>query len=207
MSDEVRSDDAGANTRKRPKPGERRIQILQALAGMLEQPASDRITTAALAAHLDVSEAALYRHFASKAQMYEGLIEFIEQSIFTLTNQVLERESDPAQQVGRIVALVLQFAQKNPGMCRVMVGDALLLEHERLGVRMNQFWDRLESVLRQAYKALADARAAQAPTVEAQQGAALACSVLMGRLLRFTRTGFKRLPTEHLDGTLQQLLR
>ncbi|HET8871191.1 MAG TPA: nucleoid occlusion factor SlmA [Aquabacterium sp.] len=206
MSDEVRSDDAGGSTRKRPKPGERRIQILQALAGMLEQPSSDRITTAALAAHLGVSEAALYRHFASKAQMYEGLIEFIEQSIFTLANQVLERESDPAQQVGRIVALVLQFAQKNPGMCRVMVGDALLLEHERLGVRMNQFWDRMESVLRQAYKALSDARGAQAPTVEAQQAAAFACSLLMGRLLRFTRSGFKRLPTEHLEETLLQLL-
>ncbi len=174
---------------------------------MLEQPAADRITTAALAAHLDVSEAALYRHFASKAQMYEGLIEFIEQSLFTLANQIMDRESDPAQQVGRILAMALQFAQKNPGMCRVMVGDALVFEHERLTVRMNQCWDRLESLLRQSYKALADARGSQSPTVEAQAGASLAISVLIGRMQRFDRSGFKRLPTEHLDGVLQQLLR
>ena len=208
MTEEVRSEEAApVAARKRPKPGERRIQILQALASMLEQPAADRITTAALAAHLDVSEAALYRHFASKAQMYEGLIEFIEQSLFTLANQIMDRESDPAQQVGRILAMALQFAQKNPGMCRVMVGDALVFEHERLTVRMNQCWDRLESLLRQSYKALADARGSQSPTVEAQAGASLAISVLIGRMQRFDRSGFKRLPTEHLDGVLQQLLR
>ena len=208
MTEEVRSEEAApVAARKRPKPGERRIQILQALASMLEQPSADRITTAALAAHLDVSEAALYRHFASKAQMYEGLIEFIEQSLFTLANQIMDRESDPAQQVGRILAMALQFAQKNPGMCRVMVGDALVFEHERLTVRMNQCWDRLESLLRQSYKALADARGSQSPTVEAQAGASLAISVLIGRMQRFDRSGFKRLPTEHLDGVLQQLLR
>lgn len=208
MTEEVRSEEAApVATRKRPKPGERRIQILQALAAMLEQPAADRITTAALAAHLDVSEAALYRHFASKAQMYEGLIEFIEQSLFTLANQIMERESDPAQQVGRTLAMALQFAQKNPGMCRVMVGDALVFEHERLTVRMNQCWDRLESLLRQSYKGLADARGSQSPTVEAQAGASLAISVLIGRMQRFDRSGFKRLPTEHLEGVLQQLLR
>lgn len=208
MTEEVRSEEAAPVAgRKRPKPGERRIQILQALASMLEQPAADRITTAALAAHLDVSEAALYRHFASKAQMYEGLIEFIEQSLFTLANQIMDRESDPAQQVGRILAMALQFAQKNPGMCRVMVGDALVFEHERLTVRMNQMWDRLESLLRQSYKALADARGSQSPTVEAQAGASLAISVLIGRMQRFDRSGFKRLPTEHLEGVLQQLLR
>lgn len=208
MTEEVRSEEAApVAARKRPKPGERRIQILQALASMLEQPAADRITTAALAAHLDVSEAALYRHFASKAQMYEGLIEFIEQSLFTLANQIMDRESDPAQQVGRILAMALQFAQKNPGMCRVMVGDALVFEHERLTVRMNQCWDRLESLLRQSYKALADARGSQSPTVEAQAGASLAISVLIGRMQRFDRSGFKRLPTEHLEGVLQQLLR
>lgn len=194
-------------TRKRPKPGERRVQILQALATMLEHPGAERITTAALAAHLQVSEAALYRHFASKAQMFEGLIEFIEHSLFTLSKQIVEREADPAQQIARIQALVLQFAEKNPGMCRVMVGDALILEHERLSVRINQCWDRIESLLRQSHKALADARGSHTPTVDAQVGASLAVSVLLGRLQRFTRTGFKRLPTEHLDVTLQQLLR
>lgn len=192
--------------RKRPKPGERRVQILEALASMLEQPGADRITTAALAARLEVSEAALYRHFASKAQMFEGLIDFIEQSLFTLANQILEREADPDVQVARILGLVLQFAEKNPGMARVMVGDALVFEHDRLGARMNQAFERLESLLRQAYKARAEAQGSATPTVDAQTGASLAISVVLGRLHRFTRTGFKRLPTEHLDAALRQLL-
>src|SRR5215218_400000 len=107
--------DTPAVVRKRPKPGERRVQILQALATMLEQPGAERITTAALAARLDVSEAALYRHFASKAQMFEGLIEFIEQSVFTLINQIARREPRGQAQAGRIVAMLIQFAEKNPG--------------------------------------------------------------------------------------------
>ena len=126
-------------TRKRPKPGERREQILQALAAMLEKPGSDRITTAALAANLSVSEAALYRHFASKAQMFEGLIEFIEQSVFSLVQQIVGRDvsdapHDPIEGVrnaNRVIALLLQFGEKNPGMVRVMVGDAIVFEHER----------------------------------------------------------------------------
>jgi len=199
-------DAAAPVTRKRPKPGERRVQILQALAAMLEQPGADRITTAALAAHLQVSEAALYRHYASKAQMYEGLIEFIEQSLFTLANQIQEREADPAMQVSRILAMVLQFAEKNPGMARVMVGDALVNEHDRLVQRMNQAFERMESLLRQSYKALAEARGSQTPTVDAQAGASLAISMLLGRLHRFARSDFKRLPTEYLDATVRQLL-
>ena len=127
--------------RKRPKPGERRVQILQTLASMLEQPGADRITTAALAAKLDVSEAALYRHFASKAQMFEGLIEFIEQSVFSLVNQIAEREPDSSTQARRVLTVLLQFGEKNPGMTRVMVGDALVFEHERLLARMNQFFE------------------------------------------------------------------
>jgi TetR/AcrR family transcriptional regulator len=202
--------DAGAApdapVRKRPKPGERRIQILQALATMLQQPAADRITTAALAAHLGVSEAALYRHFASKAQMFEALIEFIEQSLFTLANQIAAREPDPALQIGRTLAMVLQFFEKNPGMARVLVGDALVFEHERLAVRMNQCVDRLESLLRQSYKALAESRRSPSPTVDAQVGASLAISVVLGRLQRFVRTGFVRLPTEQLEACTRQLL-
>ena len=192
--------------RKRPKPGERRVQILQALAMMLEQPGADRVTTAALAARLEVSEAALYRHFASKAQMFEGLIEFIEQSLFTLANQIMEREADPSVQITRILGLVLQFAEKNPGMARVMVGDALVFEHDRLAARMNQVFERLESLLRQSYKVRAEARGSAMPTVDGQTGASLAISVVLGRLHRFTRTGFKRLPTEHLDAVMRQLL-
>jgi TetR/AcrR family transcriptional regulator len=191
---------------KRPKPGERRTQILQALAAMLEQAGAERITTAALAARLQVSEAALYRHFASKAQMYEGLIAFIEDSLFTLANRVLAQEPDPAAQCQRIVSLILQFAEKNPGMARVMVGDALVFEHERLGQRMNQGFDRLESLLRQSGRALAEARGSAAPTVDAQVLASAAVSLVLGRLQRFCRTGFKRLPTEHLGPTLHMLL-
>lgn len=100
------------------------MQILEALATMLEQPGAERITTSALAARLEVSEAALYRHFASKAQMFEGLIEFIEQSVFTLVNQISEREADHAVRTRKLVVMVLQFGEKNPGMTRVMVGDA-----------------------------------------------------------------------------------
>ncbi|TAK81134.1 MAG: nucleoid occlusion factor SlmA [Aquabacterium sp.] len=197
---------AAEPARKRPKPGERRIQILQALAGMLEQPGAERITTAALAARLEVSEAALYRHFASKAQMFEGLIEFIEQSVFTLVNQVVERETDPAVQVQRILALTLQFGEKNPGMTRVMVGDALVFENERLGTRMNQFFDRLESQLRQSFRALAEASGSQSPTVDAQARASAAVGLILGRLHRFARSGFKRQPTEHLEATLRLVL-
>src|SRR5687767_10613898 len=105
---------AAPAARKRPKPGERRVQILEALATMLEQPGAERITTAALAARLDVSEAALYRHFASKAQMFEGLIEFIEQSVFSLINQIGERETSGQVQAQKILTVLLQFGEKNP---------------------------------------------------------------------------------------------
>ena len=191
--------------RKRPKPGERRVQILQALAAMLEHPGSERVTTAALASRLDVSEAALYRHFASKAQMFEGLIEFIESSVFTLVNQVVEREPSGAAQARKIAALLLQFGQKNPGMTRVMVGDALVFEHERLGVRMNQFFDRLEAQLRQSLRAAAEAAGSPTPTVDAQAlASALVCFVI-GRLQRYARSGFKRSPLDHLDTALARL--
>jgi TetR/AcrR family transcriptional regulator len=186
-------------TRKRPKPGERRVQILQTLASMLEQPGADRVTTAALAAKLSVSEAALYRHFASKAQMFEGLIEFIEQSVFTLINQVVERESDGRVQASRIVAVVLQFGEKNPGMTRVMVGDALVFEHERLIARMNQFFERIESQLRQSLRLAAEASGSPTPTVDAQARASIVASFIAGRLQRYARSNFRRTPSEHLD--------
>ena len=192
--------------RKRPKPGERRIQILQALGTMLEQPGSERVTTAALAARLDVSEAALYRHFASKAQMFEGLIEFIEQSVFTLVNQIAEREGDAVQRVRRLIVMVLQFGEKNPGMTRVMVGDALVFENDRLQERMNQFFDKLESTFRQTLRDVATASGAATPTVDAQVRASVILAFMVGRLQRFARSGFKRLPSEHLDASLVILL-
>jgi len=191
--------------RKRPKPGERRVQILQTLAAMLEQPGADRITTAALAAKLDVSEAALYRHFASKAQMFEGLIEFIEQTVFTLINQIQEREDEPAQQAPKMLTVLLQFAEKNPGMARVMVGDALVFENERLLARMNQFFERFESQLRQSLRSGADAAGSDTPTVDANAQASVLTAFAVGRLQRFARSGFKRSPVEHLDAVLRML--
>ena len=193
--------------RKRPKPGERRTQILQVLAGMLEQPGAERVTTAALAAKLGVSEAALYRHFASKAQMFEALIDFIETSVFTMVNQIADSPHPlpPPGQAGRIASVILQFGEKNPGMTRVMVGDALVFEHERLLARINQFFDRIESSLRQVLRTTAEAQGVMAPTVQANVLASVWVSFIIGRLQRYARTGFKRLPTEQLDAALRAL--
>jgi len=193
--------------RKRPKPGERRVQILEALASMLEQPGAERITTSALAARLNVSEAALYRHFASKAQMFEGLIEFIEQTVFSLINQIGERDLEPTLRARKLVVMVLQFAEKNPGMTRVMVGDALVLENTRLQERMNQFFDKLETNLKQSLRDAAAAGGSATPTVDAQVRASVLVAFMVGRLQRFARSGFKRLPSEHLDASLAALLR
>src|SRR5947209_3342773 len=134
------------------KPGERRLQILQTLAAMLEVPRAEKITTAALAAKLDVSEAALYRHFASKAQMFEGLIEFIETTLFGLINKITAENPDGLAQASQIVAMLLNFAEKNPGMTRVLTGDALINEDERLQIRINQLHDRLEASLKQSLR-------------------------------------------------------
>jgi TetR/AcrR family transcriptional regulator len=193
-----------AAPRKRPKPGERRVQILQTLASMLERPGAERVTTAALAGKLDVSEAALYRHFASKAQMFEGLIEFIESSVFSLVNQITEREQNPSARLGKTISMLLQFGEKNPGMCRVMTGDALVFENERLQERMNQLFDKLESHFKQNLRDLVAGSAT--PTVEAQAQASVLTAFCMGRLQRYARSGFKRMPTEHLDASLARLL-
>ena len=182
------------------------MQILQTLATMLQQPGADRVTTAALAARLDVSEAALYRHFASKAQMFEALIEFIEQSVFTLVNQIADREAGSTAQVHKMLTVLLQFGEKNPGMARVMVGDALVFENERLLQRMNQFFDRIESQLRQGLRAAAEAAGSATPTVDANAQASVLTAFALGRLQRFARSGFKRSPTEHLDLALQLLV-
>ncbi len=218
-ADPAREDASGAGAalaRKRPKPGERRVQILQALAGMLEQPGGERITTAALAARLEVSEAALYRHFASKAQMFEGLMEFIEQSVFSLINQIVERAQSErsadaglgAHQAARMVAMLVQFAEKNPGMARVMVGDALVLENERLQQRMNQFFDKIEAALKQCLRdGVADVAANTMPAPpDAQVRASVLVAFVVGRLQRYVRSGFKRLPSERLEASLGLLL-
>ena len=168
--------------------GERRLEILKALAEMLEQPKWGKITTAALAEKLEVSEAALYRHFASKAQMYEGLIEFIENSVFTLANKITADESDGHRQAEKLLEMLLAFAEKNPGMVRVMTGEALVGEHERLQARMNQFYDRLEATLKQSLRAASDGDAAAR--------AALLTRYAVGSLHQYAKSGFAKKPGE-----------
>ena len=176
--------------------GERRLEILKALAGMLEQPKWGKITTAALAEKLDVSEAALYRHFASKAQMYEGLIEFIESSVFSVANKIQQDEADGRKQASKLVEMLLSFAEKNPGMVRVMTGDALVGEHERLQARMNQFYDRFESTLKQALRS-PGAEGAQKPSdADVSAHAAFLTRYMIGCLHQFAKSGFTKKPTE-----------
>ena len=190
--------EAGAERprRKRPKPGERRLQILQALAGMLEQPQGERVTTAALAARLQVSEAALYRHFASKAQMFEGLIEFIESTLFGLINQITREEEHGLAQVQQITNLLLTFSERNPGMTRVLVGDALINEDDRLQVRINQLLDRLELSLKQCFRT-AMVQEHLPPDTDAGARADLLLSYVLGRWIRYAKGGFRRMPTEN----------
>ncbi len=182
------------------KTGERKLQILQALAGMLESPKAEKVTTAALAAKLDVSEAALYRHFASKAQMYEGLLEFIETSIFTLVNKITQSEENGRRQALAVARMLLDFSEQNPGMTKVMIGDALVNEDERLQRRMNQFVDRVELALRQSWK-LAATQGGPAEE-EAAARAALLMAFVIGRWHRFAKSGFQLKPT---DGAVLQL--
>lgn len=200
------ADEVLETVRKRPKPGERRVQILQALAMMLEQPGAERITTAALAQQLEVSEAALYRHFASKAQMFEALIDFIEQSIMGFVGQLEQREPEARLKARQLLSWIVQFAEKNPGMCRVMVGDALVLENERLQQRVNLFFDKLEAQLRQYLREAAVVAGSATPTVNAQGDASLLMAWCLGSLQRFARSGFKRLPSERLEHQLDVLL-
>ena len=192
-------------SRKRPKPGERRLQILQTLAEMLELPKGERVTTAALAAKLSVSEAALYRHFASKAQMFEGLIEFIESTLFGLINQITTHEEDGFKQLRQILTMLLSFAERNPGMTRVLIGDALVNEDDRLQARINQLVDRLELSIKQSFRtAVAQGRLPQETDPGAR--ANLLLSYVQGRWLRFAKGGFKRLPTDGLDAQILQLI-
>ena len=182
------------------KPGERKTQILQTLATMLEQPQGEKITTAALAAKVGVSEAALYRHFASKAQMFEALIEFIEESVFSLVNQITQTERDGRAQVQQMVSMLLNFAEKNPGMVRVLIGDALVNEDARLQVRINQLLDRVESSLKQALQLVSVGAAASAPGVAPTSTAAHANALtafVVGRWQLYAKSGFKRTPSEY----------
>jgi len=186
------------------KPGERKLQILQTLAGMLEQPKGEKITTAALAAKLDVSEAALYRHFASKAQMFEGLIEFIESTVFGLINQITEQKENGLAQVQAITGMLLNFAERNPGMTRVIIGDALVNEDDRLQIRMNQFIERIELGYKQALRIAASQ--GQFNEAEVSTRASMITSLVLGRWHRFAKTGFKQNPSEGAQAQIAVLL-
>ena len=197
--------DSGGPPSGRRKPGARRLQILQTLATMLEDPKGEKVTTAALAARLGVSEAALYRHFASKAQMFEGLIEFIETTIFGLINEIETKEASGIKQVGRMVRMLLEFATTNRGMTRVLIGDALVNEHERLQERMNQLLERIESSLRQGFRVAVSQQEVPA-ALDANAQAALTVAYVIGRWHRFAKSGFRKLPAEGLEAQLPTLL-
>lgn len=177
------------------QPGERKLQILQTVAGMLEQPKGEKITTAALAARLELSEAALYRHFASKAQMFEGLIEFIEQTVFGLVNKITAEETDGLKQVEGILGLLLGFAQKNRGMTRVLIGDALVNEDERLQQRINQFLGRIETTLKQSLR-IATTQGKLDTDADIGAHANLLLCYVVGRWQQFGKSGYARDPME-----------
>ncbi|CAN5293853.1 nucleoid occlusion factor SlmA [soil metagenome] len=205
MSTEAPADDLSADVedstgRKRAwsKPGERRVQILQALAGMLEHPKGEKITTAALAANIDVSEAALYRHFASKAQMYEGLIEFIETTIFGLVNQICAEQDDGVRQAHAMCTMLLRFSEQNRGMTRVLVGDALVGEHERLQVRINAVYDRLELALKQSLR-VAVSQNAFGEGFDPAARATMLMAFVAGSWLRFAKSGWQKSPIQGWD--------
>ena len=177
------------------KTGDRKGEILQSLAGMLENPAGEKVTTAALAARLKVSEAALYRHFKGKAEMFEGLSEFIEHALFGIVNKITTEEKSGVRQLEQVVAVLLAFAQKNPGMTRVLIGDALVNEDERLQARINQLIERVEAALKQALR-FGVSQKEIAEDVDIGAHANVLMSFVVGRWHLFAKSGFKRDPAE-----------
>jgi TetR/AcrR family transcriptional regulator len=173
----------------------RRDQILHALAEMLEQSPGSRITTARLAERVGVSEAALYRHFPSKAKMFEGLIEFIESTLFSRISRIVGEQSGTRDKCGKILLLLLTFTQKNPGITRILTGDALTGETARLRVRVAQLYDRLETQLRQTMRE-SEIREGLSPKVSASVGANLMLAAAEGRISQFVRSDFQKAPTD-----------
>ena len=179
------------------KSGSRRQEILQCLAHMLETEIGGRITTASLAKEVGVSEAALYRHFPSKAKMFEGLLEFVEDSLFSRINLIANEDKSAIEKTQLIVSLLLGFAQKNPGICRLMTGDALIGEQERLRERVVQMFDRIETQIKQIIR---NSRMAQRS--DHLDSAIVANAILAmaeGKIQQYVRSGFKRLPLENWD--------
>jgi len=187
------------------RSGERKTQILQTLAQMLEGPSAERITTAALAARIGVSEAALYRHFKGKADMFAGLIDFVEQTLFSLINKITSEEQSGLRQTEAIIAMLLGFAQKNRGMTRVLIGDALVTEDEALQARINQIHDRIEAALKQALRfAVTQKEIAGDVDLPAQANALM--SFVAGRWHQYAKSGFRRDPAEFWQRQWKQLM-
>jgi TetR/AcrR family transcriptional regulator len=182
----------------------RRDHILQALAAMLESQPGARITTAALAKEVGVTEAALYRHFPSKARMFEGLIDFVEEVVFSRVSLILEEEKDARDRCEKILFLLLMFAERNPGITRILNGDALTGEHERLQVRIAQFFDRLETQLRQVLRE-AELRESLGTAITSNAAANLLLALVEGAISRFVRSGFRQQPTEYWDSQWRYL--
>ena len=182
----------------------RREQILQALALMLEEDSGKRITTASLARQVGVSEAALYRHFPSKARMFEGLIEFIEESLFERTRRILDENSEALPRCRHILMLLLGFAEKNPGLCRLLNGDALTGETARLRVRMSQLFARLETQLKQILRE-AELHEGLRTALPVVSTANLLLAYAEGRISQYVRSDFKHLPTTYWDEQWQLL--
>ncbi len=172
----------------------RKQQILQALASMLESSAGDKITTAKLAAELDVSEAALYRHFPSKARMYESLLDFVEETIFSRVTAVLNDVQDPLERCYQILLLVIIFCERNPGISRILNGDALLGENPRLRARVNQIFERLETQLRQCLR-LAETEQGWRTSIPLKAAANLMLATTEGKLAQFVRSDFSNNPS------------
>ncbi len=181
-----------AENEKKPS---RRQQILEALADELEKHPGERITTAGLARAVGVSEAALYRHFPSKAKMFEGLIEFIEESIFSLINRILKEEPSSLKRCENILSLLLGFSERNPGLTRILSGDVLTGETERLRIRVSQFYERIEMQLKQVLRE-GEMNKELTLTIPVQAQANLLLAVVEGRIIQFVRSDFKRSPVE-----------
>lgn len=189
-----------------PRPSPRRQQILEALARMLEAAPGHRITTAGLAREVGVSEAALYRHFPSKSKMFEGLIEFIEETLFSRVRIILEEEESAAARCGQMLLLLLTFTERNPGITRILTGDALTGETACLHQRVAQLFDRFETQLRQVLRE-AEMREGLRPHITLTAAANLLMAAAEGRINQYVRSGFKRLPTAQWDEQWQQLQR
>ena len=187
------------------RSGERKSQILQTLAQMLEGPSAERITTAALAARIEVSEAALYRHFKGKADMFAGLIDFVEQTLFSLINKITSEEQSGLRQTEAIMTMLLGFAQKNRGMTRVLIGDALVTEDDALQARINQIHDRIEAALKQALRFAVTQKEVADDIDPAAQANAL-MSFVAGRWHQYAKSGFRRDPAEFWQRQWKQLM-